>query len=105
MNEVKTYNKTNWDKQSGVDPSGGSYWYQRIVHYTLYNKYPSGIVVPNGTKYYTMDKRNNYWPIPNSAITANVKGQLSQNFGYDGYNANVKVSDKWQDAVADESKL
>jgi hypothetical protein len=75
------------------------------VHYTLYNKYPSGIVVPNGTKFYTMDKRNNYWPIPNSAITANTNGKLSQNYGYDGYDPNVKVWDKWQDAVADESQL
>jgi hypothetical protein len=101
----QTYNKANWDKQSGTDAAGGSYWYQRISHYTLYNKYPSGIVVPNGTKFYTMDKRNNYWPIPNSAITANIKGKLSQNFGYDGYDPNVKVWDKWQDAVADESQL
>ena len=101
----QTYNKANWDKQSGTDAAGGSYWYQRISHYTLYNKYPSGIVVPNGTKFYTMDKRNNYWPIPNSAITANIKGKLSQNFGYDGYDPNVKVWDKWQDAVADESQI
>ncbi|WPO78363.1 RagB/SusD family nutrient uptake outer membrane protein [Flavobacterium sp. KACC 22761] len=101
----QTYNKTNWDKQSGTDNAGGSYWYQRIVHYTLYNKYPSGIVVPNGTKFYTMDKRNNYWPIPSSAITANIKGKLSQNYGYDGYDPNIKVWDKWQDAVADESQL
>lgn len=101
----QTYSKTTWDKQSGTDRIGGSYWYQRITHYTLYNKYPSGIVVPNGTKFYTMDKRNTYWPIPNSAITANIKGKLSQNFGYDGYDASTKVWDKWQDAVADESQL
>lgn len=100
-----TYSKETWDKQSGTDDAGGSYWWQRIVHYTLYNKFPSGIVVPNGTKIYTMDKRNNYWPIPNSAITANIKGQLSQNFGYDGYNAGVKVWDNWKDAVADEDKI
>ena len=101
----QTYSKTNWDKQSGTDAAGGSYWYQRISHYTLYNKYQSGIVVPNGTKFYTMDKRNNYWPIPNSAITANIKGKLSQNYGYDGYDPNVKVWDKWQDAVADETQI
>ena len=99
-----TYSLNNWDKQTGTDNAGGSYWYQRIVHYTLYNKYPNGIVVPNGTKIYSMSKRNNYWPIPNYAITANIKGKLSQNFGYDGYDANVKVWDKWQDAVADEDK-
>ena len=53
-----------------------------------------------------MDKRNNYWPIPyRLAIEPNIKGQLSQNFGYDGYNPGVKVWDKWQDAVEDESKI
>ncbi|WP_348798834.1 RagB/SusD family nutrient uptake outer membrane protein [Flavobacterium adhaerens] len=98
------YSLSDWDKQAGVDNSGGSYWYQRIVHYTLYNKYPAGIVVPNGTKFYTMNKRNVYWPIPNSAITANTKGKLSQNYGYDGYDPSVKVWDNWQDAVADEDK-
>lgn len=97
-----TYDINTWDKQSGRDESGGSYWYQRIVHYTLYNKYPQGIVVPNGTKYYTMDKRNNYWPIPNSAITANTRGRLSQNFGYDGYDTSVPVWTTWQEAVQDE---
>ena len=100
-----TYSKTNWDKQSGTDAAGGSYWYQRIAHYTLYNKYPAGISITPGVKFYSMDKRNNYWPIPNSAITANLKGKLSQNFGYDGYDANVKVWDKWQDAVDDEGKI
>tara|TARA_B100000678_G_C18227216_1_gene509349 strand:+ start:3204 stop:5159 length:1956 start_codon:yes stop_codon:yes gene_type:complete len=100
-----TYNTDTWDQQSGTDDTGGSYWYQRIVHYTLYNKYPEGIVVPNGTKYYTMDKRNVYWPIPNSAITANTRGQLSQNFGYDGYDPNVKVWDSWESAVEDEDNV
>lgn len=100
-----TYNVNTWDEQSGTDDIGGSYWYQRIVHYTLYNKHPGGIVVPNGTKYYTMDKRNVYWPIPNSAITANTKGQLSQNYGYDGYDPAVHVWDNWQDAVADEDNI
>ncbi len=101
----QTYDLSTWDKQSGTDETGGSYWYQRIVHYTLYNKYPDGIVVPNGTKYYSMDKRNVYWPIPNSAITANTKGQLSQNYGYDGYDVGVKVWDNWEDAVADEDNI
>ncbi|MBD0822851.1 RagB/SusD family nutrient uptake outer membrane protein [Aestuariibaculum marinum] len=100
-----TYDVNTWDKQSGTDNAGGSYWYQRIVHYTLYNKHPEGIVIPNGTKYYTMDKRNVYWPVPNSAITANTKGQLSQNYGYDGYDPSIKMWDNWQDAVADEDNI
>ncbi|RAV29162.1 RagB/SusD family nutrient uptake outer membrane protein [Sinomicrobium soli] len=99
------YDINTWDQQSGTDESGGSYWYQRIVHYSLYNKHSSGIVVPNGTKYYTMDKRNVYWPIPNSAITANTNGQLSQNYGYDGYDPGIMVWDNWEDAVADEDNI
>ena len=42
-------------------------------------------------------------PIPYAAITANNKGQLSQNFGYDGYDAGAPKWDNWEDAVADES--
>ncbi len=100
------YNLENFDKQSGTDASGGSYWYQRIVHYSLYNK---GVIHVSATGLsdikYTMDKKNMYWPIPNVAITSNIKGQLKQNYGYDGYNAATPVWDKWEDAVADEAKV
>lgn len=51
-----------------------------------------------------MDKKNIYWPIPEREITANNKGQLYQNHGYNGYNPNTPVWDNWEDAVADESK-
>ena len=51
---------------------------------------------------FTMDKRNVYWPIPNSAIEDNLKGTLAQNYGYDGYDASVPVWETWQEAVADE---
>ena len=51
---------------------------------------------------YTMDKGNVFWPIPNDAITANKNGQLWQNFGYEGYDADIPKWDNWQDAVADE---
>lgn len=97
-----TYSKDNWDKQEGTDENGGSYWYQRIIHYSLYNK---GDITSNGrTLKYYMDKRNVYWPIPNGAITANNRGQLAQNYGYDGYDPNIPVWDNWVDAVADEDK-
>lgn len=99
------YNLDNFDKQSGTDASGGSYWYQRIIHYSLYNK---GVIHVNATGLsdikYTMDKKNMYWPIPNVAITSNIKGQLKQNYGYDGYDPTTPVWDKWEDAVADEAK-
>lgn len=93
----------NWDKQSGTDKDGGSYWYQRLMHYSLYNcgyTMKSG----NGLMNYTMDKRNVFWPIPHgSAIEANSGAPLKQNYGYDGYNPSTPIWDKWEDAVADEA--
>ncbi len=100
-----TYNINTWDKQEGTDTRGGSYWYQRIVHYSYYNKFPNGITSGPNTLKYTMDKHNVYYPIPNDAITANNKGTLWQNYGYDGYNPNIKEWDNWEDAVADEDKI
>lgn len=99
-----TYSKDNWDKQSGTDATGGSYWYQRLTKYSIYNQNPDGITSGPKTLFYTLDKRNVYWPIPNDAITANNKGKLSQNYGYDGYDPATPVWDKWEDAVADEDK-
>jgi tetratricopeptide (TPR) repeat protein len=100
-----TYNLENFDKQSGTDSNGGSYWYQRIIHYSLYNKGPIQInSTGNSNPNYTMDKKNIYWPIPNAAITANNKGELSQNYGYDGYDPATPKWDNWEDAVADEDK-
>lgn len=98
-----TYSLESFDKQSGTDATGGSYWYQRIVHYSMYNKGPIQIdATGNSNPNFTMDKKNMYWPIPNSAITGNKRGELRQNYGYDGYDPNVPVWDNWQDAVADE---
>lgn len=93
----------DWDKQSGTDLEGGSYWYQRCVRYNIYNR---GYTISSGNATalnYTMDKRNLFWPIPNEAITANNKAELAQNYGYDGYNPAVQMWDNWEDAVADES--
>ena len=97
-----TYTVSNYDKQDGTDAAGGSYWYQRIVHYTVYNK--GTIKLGSGvTLNYTMNKHNLYWPIQQSAIDANNKGKLFQNFGYSGYDASIPEWTTWQDAVADES--
>lgn len=98
-----TYSLDNYDKQSGVDRANGSYWYQCLMHHSLYNigyTMKSG----NGTLNYTMDKRNIYWPIPHSAIEANAKAQLRQNYGYDGYDESIPMWKTWQEAVADEQK-
>jgi hypothetical protein len=100
------YSLDNFDKQSGTDNGGGSYWYQRINHYSLYNKGPIQInATGNSNPNYTMDKKNMYWPIPTAAITANSKAELAQNYGYDGYNPNTVKWDNWEDAVADEDKI
>lgn len=100
-----TYNLANFDMQNGTDPAGGSYWYQRIVHYSMYNKGAVQIdATGNSNPNYTMDKKNIYWPIPYAAITANNKGKLSQNYGYEGYDPATLKWDKWEDAVADEDK-
>lgn len=92
----------DWDKQSGTDANGGSYWYQRCIRYSFYNR---GYTISSGRATalnYTIDKRNLFWPIPNSAITANNKAKLAQNFGYDGYDTSIQMFDNWEDAVADE---
>lgn len=100
-----TYDLDNFDKQSGTDPSGGSYWYQRINHYSLYNKGAVSInATGNSNPNYTMDKKNMYWPIPYAAISANKTGKLAQNYGYDGYDPATPKWDNWEDAVADEDK-
>jgi hypothetical protein len=101
-----TYTLATYDQQTGTGAGGGSYWYQRINHYSLYNKGAIQInATGNSNPLYTMDKKNHYWPIPYSAITANNKGQLAQNIGYDGYDAGAPKWDKWEDAVADEVQI
>jgi hypothetical protein len=99
-----TYNLDTFDKQSGTDASGGSYWYQRVTRYGMYNKGPISITATKGSLNYIMDKKNIYWPIPNTEIRANNKGELAQNYGYDGYDPNTPKWDNWEDAVADENK-
>src|SRR5690606_17095874 len=79
--------------------SDNSYWYQRIQHYNDY--YNKNKVTVKGRQY-TIAPHNVYWPIPQTAINANLYGTLRQNPGYDGYNASVEMWTKWQDAVADE---
>ena len=97
------YSLETFDKQQGTDEEGGSYWYQRVNHYNIYNKGVVNVTASNNSLNYTIDKKNIYWPIPEKAITANSKGQLHQNFGYDGYDANVKMWETWEEAVADEA--
>ena len=94
-----TYSISTWDKQEGTDKSGGSYWYQRCLHYNLFNR---GQITSKVNLNYQVNKRNLFWPIPNSAITANTGATLRQNYGYDGYDDSVAMFTNWEDAVADE---
>jgi len=97
-----TYDINTFDKQDGTDAVGGSYWYQRIMHYGMYNK--GSIAIRPRTINYRMDKHNLYWPIPDAAIKANNQGKLRQNYGYDGYDPSIPLWETWQEAVADEDK-
>ena len=94
-----TYDLATWDKQSGTDLNGGSYWYKRTTRYNIFNH---GSIISNKELNYRVDKRNLFWPVPNSAITANIGAPLRQNYGYDGYDDSVFMFDNWEDAVADE---
>lgn len=97
-----TYDINTWDKQEGTDKNGGSYWFKRLTTYSLFN---NGPIQSNGTSFnYQVNKHNLFWPIPNSAITANNGAPLQQNYGYDGYDASIPVWSNWEEAVADEDK-
>lgn len=99
---IHTYDINTWDKQEGTDLSGGSYWFKRCTTYNVFNR-PCGKGTQGSQTFeYKVNKHNIFWPVPNSAITANNKGQLRQNYGYDGYDESIKM---WtnEDAVADEA--
>jgi len=101
-----TYNISNYDKQSGRDASGGSYWWQRIVHYNDYYNSPNNPIQSNNrTQNYTLDKYNFYWPVRQGFIDSNREGELAQNYGYPTYNPDVAVWSTWQEAVEDESRV
>lgn len=97
-----TYDLNTWDKQEGTDLSGGSYWYRRCTTYNVFNRPYGKGQQGNQTFEYKVNKHNLFWPVPNSAITANNKGQLRQNFGYDGYSDTIPMWTSWEEAVADE---
>ena len=91
-NEGKTYDKDRLYEDS--------FWFHRI---TLYNNYYNKNTGANiRGRQYTMGAHNINWPIPQSAIDANLLGQLSQNPGYDGYDPNVEKWETWEEAVAAE---
>lgn len=97
-----TYSLSNWDKQSGTDSKGGSYWYQRCLHYNIFNR---GAIQSGATLNYRIDKRNLFWPVPNSVIIANIDSKLRQNFGYDGYDESTPMFTDWREAMADDERV
>lgn len=101
-----TYDIDTFDKQEGTDLTGGSYWYQRCIHQGMYNKGVTiNITAQKSELNFIMDKKNIYWPIPEKEITANNKGQLWQNYGYNGYDDSTPLWMTWEEAVEDESKI
>ena len=98
-----TYDINSWDKQEGVDKSGGSYWFRRLTTYSLFN---NGAIQSNGISFnYRVNKHNLFWPVPNSAITANNGARLQQNYGYDGHDSSIEMWNDWNDAIADEDRV
>ncbi|MEJ7830045.1 MAG: RagB/SusD family nutrient uptake outer membrane protein [Segetibacter sp.] len=62
-----------------------NFFYDRIMKYNdFYNK---GVVNISGVEY-KISPYHILWPIPQQAISANVKGVINQNYGYDGYGTN-----------------
>lgn len=97
------YSKDTYDKQDGTDAQGGSYWYQRIMHYNgFYNQNPA-LQIKNRS--YSIDKHNLYIPIPQSAIDANRLAPLRQNYGYTGYDDTIPMWTTAEEAMADEENL
>lgn len=96
-----TYDINTWDKQSGTELNGGSYWFKRCTTYSIFNQ---GTRLSKVNLNYQVDKRNLFWPVPNSAITANIGATLRQNYGYDGYDDSVQMWTNWEEAVVDEDR-
>jgi len=69
------------------DFSTNNYWYNRIMDVTyIYNK---GVRAAQGTgDLFTISKYMVLWPIPQSAIDANIDGHINQNVGYNGAESN-----------------
>lgn len=71
---------------SMTDFSTKNFWYDWIMDHTeFYNK---GVHTIHGDEY-TLSPYHVLWPVPQSAIDANVNGHINQNFGYNGSSNNV----------------
>ena len=62
-------------------------WYHdRVMRVNYYYTSPRFIFYGNTSN---LDPHNYLWPVPQSVITANTKGRINQNLGYDGADLNV----------------
>ncbi|HEX5554581.1 MAG TPA: RagB/SusD family nutrient uptake outer membrane protein [Chitinophagaceae bacterium] len=79
----RTYSMSNFSEKN--------FWYDRIMDKTeFYNK---GVHTIHGDQY-TMSPYHVLWPVPQSAIDANVNGHINQNKGYAGAETNVPPLEK-----------
>ncbi len=108
---VYTLEEVKHPSGDDTDKNGGSFWYQRTIgtcpdqlHIGYNNGVVYSITASNAHPTFIMGKHNIFWPIPEWAIQDNSNGTLAQNYGYTGYNPNIKVYTDWHDAVADELK-
>lgn len=78
----RTYNMSEFSTRN--------FWYDRIMDVTeFYNK---GVKTNHGDEY-TLSPYHVLWPVPQSAIDANVDKQVNQNQGYPGAEKNVAPLD------------
>lgn len=99
------YDLSTLTTQTGTDKSGGSFWYQRCITRNFYNDgITKNVTAAKNAINYTIDKKNMFWPVPESAITSNTGAVLHQNYGYPGYDASVEEFSDWHAAVEDEGK-
>lgn len=74
----KTYSEENFSEEN--------FFYDRIMEKTDY--YNQGVNTRHGDEY-TMSPYHVLWPIPANAVNSNTQGQINQNKGYSGFEANV----------------
>ena len=83
---AKTGKSYNGETYSIDDFGVKSFFYDRIMEKN--NFYNKGVVNVSSTEY-KISPYHVLWPIPQQAISANSKGVINQNYGYDGYANNV----------------
>jgi len=74
----RTYNMSDFSTKN--------FWYDRIMDVT--NFYNKGVKTNHGDEY-TMSPYHVLWPVPQSAIDANIDGHVNQNQGYSGAESNI----------------